>query len=152
MKCEQAEKLVSVEFDGELTPDRLGALQTHISACARCRQFRQRLRRGNDVLGELAATDLRTGFATRFLERLPESASGGGLGEWRLAIRPARAVAAAVGLAVGVGLALMMNGGTGTPPADSVVAVNDDLPRLFSAVPGEFAGAKYLALFTPEGE
>jgi anti-sigma factor RsiW len=42
MECTRAEELVSLELDGEASPDQRRELESHLAGCARCRDWRAR--------------------------------------------------------------------------------------------------------------
>ncbi len=145
MRCKRAEQLISSSFDDELDAELLQALQEHLRGCDRCEAFRARVRRSDKALGALAGVDLRVGFASRLLAELPELTDGDQRRAWRSAIRPARAVAAVLGVAVGVASALIMNEVSSDSSSNLQRGEVEAVPRTFRPVAGEFVGARYLA-------
>ena len=146
MRCGKAQKLISAELDGELDQRLTAALAAHIDECARCQRFRDDVARSDQALEVLPAADPRSDFAARVVAALPDhEESHRGLSGWIIAIRPARAAAAVIGLASGTLLALGMNGSSGMQPAadESADAV---LTQSFEAIPDDSAAARYLAL------
>jgi len=44
VNCREASKLLSVAYERRLTPEELGALQSHLDKCFMCRNFESQLR------------------------------------------------------------------------------------------------------------
>lgn len=63
MDCETCRRLISLELDGELSPEGKASLTKHVEACPECRGFRSDLER------------LRGLFAAEKKVRLPEAAA-----------------------------------------------------------------------------
>ena len=51
--CERALELLSLELDGQLTPEEKGELEAHLAACGECRRAAEELRQLHTILPEL---------------------------------------------------------------------------------------------------
>ena len=120
---------------------------THVDACATCRQFRSDLLRNDLALDRIPASEPPSDFTARVVAALPDlEDSRDAAGVWFAAIRPARAAAAAIGLASGTLLALAMNGSSAPPHPQSVETEDAVFAQSFDAIPDDSAEARYLAL------
>ncbi len=147
MRCRKARRLISARFDAELDQARQRAVGKHLAGCHGCRRFAGDLPRCTQALDLMTVPEPREGFTARVMLHLPQRPTKRvGLRQWSDALLPGTAAAAALALSCGVVLALWMNGG-GSPqvsdrngPAEALYAES------FDALPGDSAGARYLAL------
>ena len=51
--CERALELLSLELDGQLTPEEKGELEAHLAGCGECRRAAEELRQLHTILPEL---------------------------------------------------------------------------------------------------
>ena len=51
--CDRALELLSLELDGELTPEEKGELEDHLTGCGECRRTAEELRQLHTILPEL---------------------------------------------------------------------------------------------------
>ena len=109
MKCRKIQKLLS---DGELSDAQQQAVEQHLQRCSGCRQVKAQL----DVLVSefvplLPVPDPRHGFAGRTLARIPEDQSQASwLDQLMEFLQPTPAALATASLALGIFLAVSMNG------------------------------------------
>ena len=102
MNCADAEKLIALDVEGDLTEARGAALRNHLAACASCEQFAQEMRESQQLLKslrhEMPPESLLSGARQAALEQLRRQPRDGG---WGWALHPRlRWVYAAGGLAV----------------------------------------------------
>jgi predicted anti-sigma-YlaC factor YlaD len=145
MRCRKVRKLISLGLDGELDDARRTVVEGHLRECEACRQFAAQL----EALGrrlELPPTPEPTpDFVQRTLAALPaEAPAAYRLAAWREFFQPAPAALAAASLAVGVFLAMNMNGTSAqAEETDETVALVADV---FDAAPADSVSARYLEL------
>jgi anti-sigma factor RsiW len=145
MRCRKVHKLISIGLDGELDDARRRAVDRHVRQCAECRRFLARLTALVDRFDLPPLPEPRAGFVQRTLARLPEEAPPAwSLARWQEYFQPAPAALAAASLALGVSLALTMNGTAGQAEAtDETVAL---VAEIFDATPSDSVGDRYLQL------
>ncbi len=152
MRCRQAQRLISVRFDGELDPGRERSVQAHLSGCSRCQHFAESLSRCAQALDMLKLPLPRPRFENRLVARLPERrARRDWLGDLLDVLRPAPVAVGTVALCLGVVLAVLTNGEQRTQAGQRLDPTETLYAECFMAVPSESAGAKYLALLQETG-
>lgn len=156
MNCRRVRKLISAELDGSLDANLGKTLQTHLGQCDACRAFRQDLVAAIEALEAMPAPpEPRPGFAGRTLARLPvneRSRLSIWLDRWSEVIQPAPTALGAAALALGVMLAISMNGhSTSAVAAESTDETEQLFALSFDLTPTDSIGGRYLALLD-EGE
>jgi anti-sigma factor RsiW len=148
MNCRRAQKLLSVLHDGRLDDARRKAVERHLERCESCRAFADRLTSLEQRLQQWVVPDPRPGFTARTLARLPDVASKRGWFD-RLTqlIEPTPIALGAASLALGVFLAVSMNGHTNGEGA------SDPTGELFAELfdPTPFDGTEDLYLQQLDG-
>ncbi|MFO7652471.1 MAG: zf-HC2 domain-containing protein [Candidatus Krumholzibacteriia bacterium] len=125
MRCGKARAWVSLDLDGSLPPDRVVALEGHLSACSACRAHRDDLLLGRRMLAATTPT-LSDQFDWRLRSRLNQSltaAARDAAGPWQ--VRSGRGAwssrfgtSAALGAAAVLTVALFLDGNSDPVPAE----------------------------------
>ncbi len=153
MRCRKAQKLISVDLDGELDEARAWALKRHLAECPQCQALASGMKDDAQALGQLTAPEPRPGFTARLLARMPESQpSYVRLREWLGFLRPAPLGVGAAAFCLGITVVVLANGERSTPDAeyDNATAVlSGDSLNALSEVPVD---ERLLALLSENGE
>jgi len=145
MKCRTVQKLLSMALDGELDETRLRAVMRHVEGCEACRQFRAQLEALAEGYAQLPSMEPRPGFAGRAVARVSgEGRRGGWVGQVAESLSPTPVALSAGSLALGVLLAMTMNGTSVSPEANG--GEGQVVAELFDATPLESVGGRYLSL------
>jgi anti-sigma factor RsiW len=110
MSCRNVVSRLNAYLDGELSGRDRERVEQHLGECGRCREALERLRAVADALAQLPTPPaVREGFANRVLARVRLRAEPQPVVVqlWR-SFSPARRVAAAAVLALGIGLGALM--------------------------------------------
>jgi anti-sigma factor RsiW len=145
MRCRKAQKLISIGLDDELDDVRRRAVERHLRRCGDCRRFAAQLAALAGRFDLPPLPEPGADFVQRTLAALPEETPQPyRFAAWRKSFQPAPAALAAASLALGVFLALRMNGTAAqAEDADETVALVDEL---FNATPSDSLSARYLEL------
>ncbi|MDY7108516.1 MAG: zf-HC2 domain-containing protein [Planctomycetota bacterium] len=145
MRCRTVQKLISLGLDGELDDARRAAAERHLRRCEACRRFAADLAALADRFDLPPTPEPAAGFVQRTLAALPaEAPPAHRFSAWREFFQPAPAALAAASLALGVFLALRMNGtSTQAEETDETVAL---VAEIFDAAPADSVSARYLEL------
>lgn len=119
MKCGKIQKLLS---DGELSDAQRKAVDEHLEQCADCRRYRAQLEKlATGFVPLFPSVEPRSGFAGRTLARIENAGRQTSWLDRALEfVQPAPAALAAASLALGILLAIGLNG-AGSGPANAEV-------------------------------
>ena len=135
MRCGKAQKLISVQVDGELDERRCKAIERHLSSCEACRTFAAELTQLVNALDQVEAAEPRWGFADRVLARLPaEEPAASPVQRLLGLLRPAPLGVGTAAFCLGIGTTLLMNGANGETAADAIAS-----DPVIEAVAGDYA-------------
>ena len=119
--CDRALELLSLELDGELTPEEKGELEDHLTGCGECRRTAEELRQLHTILPELEE-EVPDGLHQAIMDRIgaekvvPLSSAAKGRRSLRQWVSLA-AVFAVILLGAGTLKTLQSGGSTATAPA-----------------------------------
>jgi anti-sigma factor RsiW len=107
--CHWVRSVLAAYLDGELKPSTAAAVRKHLEGCRECREHAQGLAETWDVLDEVPAPPVRSGFTQRMMARIVEEKE---LDALEARLNPNRrlrqVMAAASGLAAGLVLGLAL--------------------------------------------
>ena len=124
--CDRALELLSLELDGELTPEEKGELEDHLTGCGECRRTAEELRQLHTILPELEE-EVPDGLHQAIMDRIgaekvvPLSSAAKGRRSLRQWVSLA-AVFAVILLGAGTLKTLQSGGSTATAPAAANLA------------------------------
>ena len=124
--CERALELLSLELDGQLTPEERGELEAHLAGCGECRRAAEELRQLHTILPELEE-EVPDGLHQAIMDRIgaekvvPLSSAAKGRRSLRQWVSLA-AVFAVILLGAGTLKTLQSGGSTATAPAAANLA------------------------------
>jgi anti-sigma factor RsiW len=152
MRCRKAQRLVSVNLDGQLDDAQRTALREHLAGCLACGRFADQVRGISDALSAMQVPEPRPHFTQRLLARLPDQqVERFSLREWSAALRPAPLAAGGLALAAGVIMAVVMNGQQRVPAPTTVDPAREVCAESFDPLPDGSAAARYVALVNAGG-
>ena len=145
MRCTRAQRWLSRELDGELSPAQAAALRQHVAQCWSCQEVARSLRGVGDALDALPAMEARPDFVMRTLARLdavPQPSKWTRLAPW-----PLRVAAAAAAFIGGVWAASDVAAPAPSADENATAGARSDAALLadwFTAAPDESVAGRYL--------